>query len=290
MTNNLFSIPPHRRSNAMQLVFGAILLAVMLGAGGKLAHADVRTAHPTLVSENASFFTPGLVDGRVEAIAIDGDTVFVGGTFTQVQMALDGEIIDQAYLFAYSKSTGDIIRDFDPILDRAVRALQTTGDGTGIFAGGEFTAVNGESNRRGLIKLDNLGDRVKTFGARVNKRVYTMGRSGNTLYIGGNFDRVNKQPTEFVAAIDATTGELLPNLNLDFEGVLTTDVVTGFPSVDAIEVTSDGRLMVVVGNFTYISWVSTFRQTIHILSQPPKDFAVRANLRAIARCDSILAI
>jgi len=106
-----------------------------------VTQADIGATHTTLVSEFASFNTPGVVDGRVEAIAIDGDKVFVGGTFTQIQDPLSNEIIDQAYLFAYSKSTGNIIRDFDPKLNNDVFALETTGDGVGVFAGGSLTLL-----------------------------------------------------------------------------------------------------------------------------------------------------
>ena len=246
----------------MVAVLAAILLAATVISAGNLAHADVRTAHPSLVSETASFLTPGAIDGRVEAIAIEGDTVFVGGTFTQIQMALDGDIIDQAYLFAYSKSTGDIITDFDPILNAPVRALQTTGEGTGIFAGGDFTIVNGETNRKGLIKLDDFGDRVQSFSARPNKRVYTMDRSGNTLYIGGNFENISTVAVENLAAIDTVTGALLPNINLDFDGAFSTTLVTGFQSVQNIEVTSDDQIMVVVGNFKTINGISRSRLAV----------------------------
>ena len=224
-----------------------------------LEKPHLQAAHPSLVSENASFFTPGAIDGRVEAIAIDGDTVFVGGTFTQIQMALDGEVFQQPYLFAYSKSTGTILQDFDPILNKPVRALQTTQDGAGIFAGGDFTILNGETNVKGLVKLDDFGDRVRGFSARPNKRVYTMERSGNTLYIGGNFDRIGQVPVEYLAAIDAETGTVLPNINLDFDGVISTARTNGFASVDVIEVTSDDKLMVVAGNFLSINGISRSR-------------------------------
>jgi hypothetical protein len=226
----------------------------------------LQAAHQSLVSENASFFTPGAIDGRVEAIAIEGDTVFVGGTFTKIQMALDGDIFDQAYLFAYSKSTGAILHHFDPVLNKPVRALQTTGDGTGIFAGGDFTTLNGESNRKGLVKLDQFGDRVKGFSARPNKRVYTMERIANTLYIGGNFDRVGQVPVEYLAAIDTQTGAVLPTINLDFDGIVSTDRTNGTASVDIIKVTSDNRLMVVVGNFLSINGLSRSRIALLELS------------------------
>ena len=141
------------------------LLATALLPLGNSAQADIGATHTTIVSEFASFNTPGVVDGRVEAIAVDGDTVFVGGTFTQIQEPLSDEIIDQPYSFAYSKSTGNIIREFDPVLNNVVLALETTGEGTGVFAGGVFNIINGESNRRGIVKIDDNGDRVSGFGA-----------------------------------------------------------------------------------------------------------------------------
>lgn len=51
------------------------------------AHADIGATHSLLVSDFASFNTLGVVDGRVEAIAVDGDKVFVGETsLTEVQV------------------------------------------------------------------------------------------------------------------------------------------------------------------------------------------------------------
>lgn len=247
------------RRSALVSVCHLLLLALPVIAVfhmGSAVHADVRTPHAAVVSESASPFTPGAVDGRVEAIAIDDDTVFVGGTFTQIQEALDGDIIDQAYLFAYSKSTGAIIRDFDPVLNNEVYALQTTGEGAGIFAGGAFTTLNGEINRKGLVKIDNFGDRVGGFSARPDKRVYSMDRAGSTLYIGGNFENISSQPREFLAAVNTITGEVLPSIDLDFDGVFSTEDITGFPSVDDIEVTADNQLMVVVGNFATINGIS----------------------------------
>ena len=131
------------------------LLAATAFCASSVVQADIGATHTGLVSEFASFNTPGVVDGRVHAIAVDGDTVFVGGTFTQIHDPLSDEILNQPYLFAYSKSTGDILRDFDPVLNNVVNALETTGDGTGIFVGGSFTLLNGESHRRALLKIDN---------------------------------------------------------------------------------------------------------------------------------------
>ena len=93
--------------------------------------------------------------------------------------------------FAYSKSTGNIIRSFNPLLDNAVQALETTGEGSGVFVGGIFGRLNGEGNNRGLVKLDDNGNRVPGFAARPNALVATMVRLGNTLYIGGKLFQIS---------------------------------------------------------------------------------------------------
>ena len=239
------------------------LLAGFFLTLSSIAQADIGATHTSLVSEFASFNTPGTVDGRVEAIAIDGDTVFVGGTFTQIREPLDGEILDQPYLFAYSKSTGNIIREFDPVLNNEVYALETTGDGSGVFAGGLFNIINGESNRRGLVKIDDNGDRVAGFGARADATVTTLVRLGNTLYVGGNFENISNTPVEHLAALDTTSGAVDPNLNLNFGGRLfTTRTPNAVQGVDDIDITSDGSLMVVIGNFSTIDNSSRHRLAV----------------------------
>ena len=237
----------------------SVLLATAMMALGSAASADIGATHTSLVSEFASFNTPGVVDGRVEAIAVDGDTVFVGGTFTQIHDPLSDEIIDQPYLFAYSKSSGDIIREFDPILNNEVLALETTGDGTGVFAGGVFNSINGETNRRGIVKIADNGDRVPGFGARADALIKTLVRLDDTLYVGGNFTSISGTPVEHLAAVDTTTGAVRPELNLDFDGVISTDRTNGVQGVDDIDITSDGRLLLMFGNFSVIDGISRHR-------------------------------
>jgi len=239
-----------------------ILLAACALLPGGTALADLGATHASLVSEFASFNTPGVVDGRVEAIAVDGDTVFVGGTFTQVRDPLDGAPFEQPYLFAYSKSSGDIIRDFDPVLNDRVLALETTGEGSGVFVGGVFSTLNGETNRRGLVKIDDDGDRVPGFTARLDSQVRTLVRRADTLYVGGRFTRIGQTSVENLAALDTTTGAVSPNLNLDFDGTLSTTLTTGVQGVTDIDITSNGRVMVVVGNFTRIDGTSRPRLAV----------------------------
>ena len=135
-----------------------------------------------------------------------------------------------------------------------LQALETTGEGSGVFVGGIFGRLNGEGNNRGLVKLDDNGNRVSGFVARPNALVATMVRLGNTLYIGGNFSDISNQPVENLAALNTITGALDQSLNLDFDGTISTFsngriVTQGVQGVDDIDITSDGRLMVAAGNF-----------------------------------------
>ena len=246
------------KAMALSTVVSSVLIILLLPLS-KLAQADINATHTSLVSEFASFNTPGVLDGRVEAIAIDGDTVFDGGSFTQIQEPLDGQIINQPYLFAYSKSSGNIIRSFDPVLNNTVLALESTGEGRGVFVGGVFNILNGQTNNRGLVKLDDNGDRVSSFTARPDALVSSMVRLDNTLYIGGNFRSVGQTPVEFLAAVDTTTGDVDPSLNLDFDGSISTTRTNGTSGVDDIDITSDGRLMLITGIFTSIDRISRTR-------------------------------
>lgn len=223
------------------------------------AFADIGATHTGLVSEFASFNSPGVIDGRVEAIAIDGDTVYVGGTFTQIREPLDGEILDQPYLFAYSQSTGNIIRSFDPLLDNKVLSLEVIGDGNGVFAAGVFGRLNDEGGRRGLVKIDLNGDRVVGFGARPNKAVTTLVRLDNTLYVGGNFDTISGTAVENIAAVDVTTGAVSPDLNFDFDGPIPNPGFWSTQGIDDIDITTDGKLLVMAGNFTAIDGLDRTR-------------------------------
>ena len=246
----------------------ATMLAVQLATAVSLlpnaALANVGATHTTLVSEFASFNTPGVVDGRVEAIAVDGDTVYVGGTFTQIHNPLnENSIIDQPYLFAYSKSTGNIIETFDPQINNSVLALETTGDPEGgVFVGGTFGNLNGEFSRGRFAKIDVDGDRVSGFSARVNAVVNSMVRLNDTLYIGGSFSNISSTPVERLAALDTTTGAVSPDLNLDFGGIHTTSNVNETRAVQGVQdmdITSDGKVMVIIGNFESIDGISRDR-------------------------------
>ncbi len=170
----------------------AVAAAVAL-AQPALAAPDVMLPH--LVSQNPADWTPRvMVAGRqdgVHGIAQIGDTVVVGGSFTQVSEAT-GPIITRNNIFAFDVTTGQISSTFEPAVDGKIESVQSAGDGTSVFIGGYFNTVNGVTTKR-LAKLDvTTGQLVPGFKGKMTsgKRILDMELRGGELYVGGQFSKL----------------------------------------------------------------------------------------------------
>src|SRR5512142_629854 len=100
-----------------------LVLAALVGAlvtGALPARAD--TAQHGVVSQNPVGFTPQVEDGTVYALALVGNTVVVGGSFSTVATADESTWYRRAHLFAYNLATG-AISSFAPALNGTVLAL-----------------------------------------------------------------------------------------------------------------------------------------------------------------------
>ncbi|GAA2378321.1 hypothetical protein GCM10010404_38260 [Nonomuraea africana] len=149
-------------------------------------------AHARVVSANPVDNTPHVLDGIVNAIALVGDTVVVGGSFSEVSDARRSMTLDRDNLFAYDLRTGEILPDFAPVMSEPVNAL-AEGAGDTVYVGGN-----------GLVRLRlSDGSVVRSFNPRVSGgTVSTLARKGSKLYVGGDFTR----PRLALARLNATTG------------------------------------------------------------------------------------
>src|SRR6266516_3408921 len=91
-------------------------------------------------------------DGRVSAIAVSGTTIYLGGQFTHVT-TVGGSSQPRAHLAAVDATTGDLL-PWAPSTNLPVDALAVSAAGT-VFAGGEFTTVNGQARTR-LAAIDGV--------------------------------------------------------------------------------------------------------------------------------------
>jgi len=221
-------------------LFAAALLAPALALSATTpAVADL--AQPVVVSANPVDFTPHVLDGTVWTLAVVGDTVIVGGSFTKITDSARKQTLARRNIFAYGLNDG-AIRAFAPTVDGAVYALAAGANGT-VYVGGAFKTVNGTA-QRGLAQLSvGSGQRIAGFGARINwGDVRALTASGSRLYVGGTFSTVNGVARTALARLSATTGAV----DTGFDGRLTAPGLSR-TRVEHFDLSPDGRKLVAVG-------------------------------------------
>jgi WD40 repeat protein len=218
------------------LAVGLVILVAM--TGGIPARADL--GQPRVVSDNPVDWTPHVLDGTVWAMAVVGDTVVVGGSFSTVADSGRHRTYARRNLFAFDLRSGEV-RSWAPSLDGPVYAL-AAGDNQTVYAGGAFTQVNG-SRQRGLARLGLNGGRWSSFRASIDDgAVLALARRGSKLYVGGEFTRVGDAHRIGFARVDAGSGTV--------DGGFDARLMAANPKrthVESFDISPDGRLLVLVG-------------------------------------------
>jgi hypothetical protein len=226
-------------------LFAAVLLIVLTSPTGAAAtgaspvFADL--AQPAVVSTNPVDFTPHVLDGTVWALALVGDTVVVGGSFTKVTDSTRSQSFARKNIFAYGLSDG-AVRSFAPAVDGAVYAL-AAGPSDTVYAGGAFKTVNGMA-QRGVARL-SLADsgRVTTFRATINwGDVRALEVSHNYLYAGGTFSAVNGISRVALARMSPISGVL----DTGFDARLSAPGLTR-TRVEHFDISPDGDRLIAIG-------------------------------------------
>lgn len=246
-------LPSARRpAGRLRIRAGVVALATVaavLTVPATSAAAAVPAPQPgTLVSADPADATPHARDGETRAFAQIGDTVFVGGSFTQIRQTAASAWIARPYLFAYDRRTGAISTTFLPALDGAVNSL-VAGPGGTLIVGGAFKNVNGVS-RKNLVALHpGAGATVAGWVGRSDGgMIRDMALYGNWLYVAGAFNWLNGAAHSGLGRLDATTGAVDPTF--------TVDATVGRHGTGSyawtIDLTPDGRTLAVGGNFTSV--------------------------------------
>ncbi|MBW9210756.1 hypothetical protein KV100_13940 [Mumia sp. zg.B21] len=131
---------------------------------------------------------------EVQAFTESDGVVYVGGNFRYVQRgasASGGDKIEQPYLAAFDRATGEPVRTFTPGLNGQVKTLATLPSGE-IVAGGQFTRANGQ-DATAVVALDpQTGVTSTTWGVRLENRVSgaplvvrSLSVQGTSVFVGG---------------------------------------------------------------------------------------------------------
>jgi hypothetical protein len=201
--------------------------------------------HSVVVSQTPVSWTPQILNGLVRAEVQVGNEIVVGGTFTQVKNK-GGATLTRNELFAFNAQTGVIDPNFAPSMQGGeVSTLSASPDGTAVFAGGEFSTVNGVAMKR-LVKLNLAnGSIVPGFKATISGSwVEDSQVLGSDLYIGGAFSAVNGVTRGRLAAVDVNTGAVDPNVDVNFA-----DKRQGTLRVAHFDISPDGTKLIATGTF-----------------------------------------
>ncbi|GAA2867703.1 hypothetical protein GCM10010517_27340 [Streptosporangium fragile] len=189
-------------------ITSVLATALLLAPAGVAAAGTVK--HSGVVSADPVDSTPHVLDGIVNAIALVGGTVVVGGSFSAVREAGSTRTLPRSGLFAYESATGRVLSGFAPHVDGPVLALAAGVHGT-VYVGGRFSAAGGVWARGlTLLRLAD-GSPVTGFGPRVHDGAVTsLARRGRQLYVGGDFTRIGGANRTALARLDAVTGAADP--------------------------------------------------------------------------------
>ena len=204
--------------------------------------------HGVVVSDNPVNYTPHALDGTVRAIATVGNVVYVGGTFTKVTNAGSTTQLTRGYLFAFNRTSGEVLLDFAPVLDGVVETIAPGPNGS-IIIGGRFKTVDGAA-QRSLAMLGADGRRVATFSAKTDGYVTKALVRGSRVVVGGRFSTVTGGvPRANLAAFDATTGAL-DGFNISVtEGRTKSSGTVTKAAIVEMDADASGSKLVIIGNF-----------------------------------------
>jgi hypothetical protein len=240
----------------------------------------------SVVSENPVDFTPHVLDGQVQAIAEVGGLVVVGGQFTTIRDAGSSAQISQANLFAFDASTGRIVKTFAPRIDGIVQTVAAGPTAGTVIVGGNFGQVNGSSQRALTTLRLSDGSRVTSFSATTNGQVNKVLVRGNRLIVGGEFTTIGGSNRARLAVVNATTGAVESGFNVPVDGNRK-PTLQPKPLVFEMDATSDGRYLVILGNFLTVDGKS--RNQVAIIDLQSNSVTPWSSPRTSSLCGNSVA-
>ena len=161
-----------------------------LYVGGNIQGIDGQQAPwGTLVRWDGTAWSVVLGSGVVHALATDGTQLFAGGEIATITSTL-------GFVGRWDGSTWTQLGS----TNRPVRALLM--QGSTLYAGGEFTAIDGQAMNS--IASWN-GSAWNAVGTGVTGPVYALAASGPALYAAGGFTTAGSAPAFLVARWDGST-------------------------------------------------------------------------------------
>lgn len=233
MRNHPAGVPGRWRALALGAILTMLPMAAAIGDAPRAgAVGETRYSSIPLASWR--------VNGVGRAILKVGNTVYVGGSFSQARSPDGSQTVPRRNLAAFDATTGTLIPSFRADTDNAVYDIQT--DGNSLFIAGVFTSAGGVSRAR-IAALDPSTGAVRPgFRADTNGNVYTMSLANGKLYVAGAFTTIGGTARTRVAALSPTTGAVDPTFRPTVDGTAL-----------AVAATPDGSTVYIGGPYATVN-------------------------------------
>ena len=166
-------------------------------------------------------------NGTVFVVKIHGNTVYLGGEFSQVRAPGNNPTVPRSNFAAMDLVTGAVLPFVADTNDR-VRSIEADGDT--VWLGGSFNTVNGE-HRSNLAAVDASTGVLKSFDVSTNGSVHGLALVGDRLFAGGYFTNIEGVAQQRIASLDPASGTPDPQFQANADG-----------GVRDLAASSDGRL------------------------------------------------
>jgi len=241
----------------LSLILLGGLLTTGLGAWVSTAQAaDTGNPDPQtgrIVSDEPGQNAPNILDGSVFSIAKVGNTIVVGGLFTQAENHGSSTTVTRNNVLAFDATTGKLLTAFAPNPVGKVWKVLPAADGKSVYVAGEFTSAAGKSVPGHVFKINvTTGVVDPTFvAAKVNGKIRDLEVVGNHLFVAGKFSQIAGVNQPALGTLYADTGKRDPYVNNVFAGVRNT-LPAAVTDVLQISVNPQNTELMAVGNFTSV--------------------------------------
>ncbi len=138
----------------------------------------------------------------MQALTVNGDTLYAGGSFTTVS----GQSRRRVAAFDLNSNT---LNSWNPNITNGSLVYAIATAGSQVFLGGIFNVINGY-NRTNFAAIDASTADVLPLVANTDSFVYGLAATSNLVFVAGNFLQVNGQSWPGLACFDINSNAMTP--------------------------------------------------------------------------------
>src|SRR6478609_3564097 len=166
-------------------------------------------------------------NGKVDVVLRVGSTVYLGGTFTELDDTATTATAPASNLAGIDATTGQPT-GFAPTVDAEVFALAASPDGSRLYVGGNFNTVNGKTQKKIAVFNTATGALMtwKPAAGWPNNVIRAIAVGPSSLYIGGAFTKIGQSTVSRIAELNASDGSLVPGFSTTADNLVRALVLT----------------------------------------------------------------